>query len=418
MTKDLSSISPIVEYRRISVSANTPATIRVEDLEKSYGDSKALDRVSLTVSDGEFSVLLGPSGCGKTTLLRCIAGLERPDSGHIYIGEEMVDTLPPGQRGIAMVFQTVSLFPHMTVAENIAFPLKVRGSSVQARGDKVREVAKLLSIEGLLDKAPRELSGGEQQRVEIGRAITREPKAFLMDEPLSSLDSPLRAQLRAELKRIQREVGATTLYVTHDQAEALALADMIGVMNKGALLQYGRAQSVLERPSSAFVAGFVGDPQANIINVRVAQTDDGAALPQQSPAYALVGEGFMQSIPTTTARDILERVRTLRPGATQAEGAIQVSIRPEDIQVVNSPGGSEDKIKGTVVLDETLTLYRLLTVELDGDGAPASGDSRGRTSLKVLSGKGSKFGLGDEVWLRPDLGKARYFERTTGAAIL
>ena len=387
-------------------------------MEKTYGDSKALDRVSLTVSDGEFSVLLGPSGCGKTTLLRCIAGLERPDSGHIYIGEEMVDTLPPGQRDIAMVFQTVSLFPHMTVAENIAFPLKVRGSSVQAMGDKVREVAKLLSIEGLLDKAPRELSGGEQQRVEIGRAIAREPKAFLMDEPLSSLDSPLRARLRAELKRIQREVGATTLYVTHDQAEALALADRIGVMNKGALLQYGGAKNVLERPSSAFVAGFVGDPQANIINVRVTQADGAAALPQQSQAYALVGEGFRQSIPTTAARDILERVRTLQQGAPQAEGAIQVSIRPEDIQVVNSPGESGDKIKGRVVLDETLTLYRLLTVELDGDQATASGDSPGRTSLKVLSGKESKFGLGDEVWLRPDLGKAHYFERTTGAAIL
>jgi ABC-type sugar transport system ATPase subunit len=394
------------------------ATIRVEDVEKTYGDSKVLNRVSFTVSDGEFSVLLGPSGCGKTTLLRCIAGLERPDSGHIYIGEERVDTFPPGQRDIAMVFQTVSLFPHMTVAENISFPLKVRGSSVQAMGDKVREVAKLLSIEGLLDKAPRELSGGEQQRVEIGRAIAREPKAFLMDEPLSSLDSPLRAQLRAELKRIQREVGATTLYVTHDQAEALALADRIGVMNRGTLLQYDKARNVFERPSSAFVARFVGDPQANIMNVKVVRADGPAAFPQQSPGYAIVGEGFRSTIPDTTARGILEKVGTLQKGGPQAEGAIQVSIRPEDIQVATSPGESGGEIKGRVVLDETLTLYRLLTVELYGDQGPASGDLHGRTSLKVLSEKESKFGVGDEVWLRPDLGKAHYFERTTGVAIL
>jgi len=394
------------------------ATIRVEDVEKTYGDSKCLNRVSFTVSDGEFSVLLGPSGCGKTTLLRCIAGLERPDSGHVYIGEERVDAFPPGQRDIAMVFQTVSLFPHMTVAENISFPLKVRGSSVQAMGDKVREVAKLLSIEGLLDKAPRELSGGEQQRVEIGRAIAREPKAFLMDEPLSSLDSPLRAQLRAELKRIQREVGATILYVTHDQAEALALADRIGVMNRGTLLQYDRAKNVFERPSSVFVARFVGDPQANIIDVRVVRADGPAAFPQQSQPYTVIGEGFRSSIPATTARDILEKVRTLQQGGPQADGAIQVSIRPEDIQVATSPGESGGEIKGRVVVDETLTLYRLLTVELDGDQGQASGDSPGRTSLKVLSGKESKFGIGDEVWLRPDLGKAHYFERTTGAAIL
>jgi multiple sugar transport system ATP-binding protein len=395
------------------------ATVRVEDVEKTYGDSKVLNRVSFTISDGEFSVLLGPSGCGKTTLLRCIAGLERPDSGHIYIGEEMVDSVPPGQRDIAMVFQSVSLFPHMTVAENISFPLKVRGSSVQAMSDKVREVAKLLSIEGLLDKAPRELSGGEQQRVEIGRAIAREPKAFLMDEPLSSLDSPLRAQLRAELKRIQREVGTTTLYVTHDQMEALALADRIGVMNTGTLLQYDRAKNVFERPSSAFVARFVGDPQANIMDVKVIRKDGPAAFPQQqSQAFALVGEGFRSSIPDDTARDILEKVGTPQHGGPQADGAIQVSIRPEDIQVATSPGESGGEIKGRVVMDETLTLYRLLTVELDGDQGPASGDSPGRTSLRVLSQKESKFGLGDEVWLRPDLGKAHYFDRITGAAIL
>jgi ABC-type sugar transport system ATPase subunit len=390
------------------------ATIRVEDVEKTYGSSKALNHVSFTVADGEFSVFLGPSGCGKTTLLRCIAGLERPDSGHIYIGEEMVDLSPPGLRDIAMVFQTVSLFPHMTVAENISFPLKVRGSSVQAMEDKVREVAKLLSIEGLLNKAPRELSGGEQQRVEVGRAIAREPKAFLMDEPLSSLDSPLRTQLRVELKRIQREIRATVLYVTHDQAEAFALADRVGVMNRGALLQYDTANDLFEKPSSSFVARFVGDPPTNIMDVKVVPE----AIPQQPQGYAIVGEGFRSPMSATKAREILEKLTTLQQRAPQTDGAIQVSIRPEDIQVEASRGESAGEIKGRVVLDEALTLYRLLTVELDGDQGAASGASPRRTSLKVLSGKQSDFGLGDEVWLRLDLGKAHYFERTTGAAIL
>jgi multiple sugar transport system ATP-binding protein len=400
------------------------ATIRVEDVEKTYDHSKVLNHVSFTVSDGEFSVLLGPSGCGKTTLLRCIAGLERPDAGRIYIGEERVDSFPPGQRDIAMVFQSLSLFPHMTVAENISFPLKVRGSSAQAMRDKVREVAKLLSIGSLLDKSPKELSGGEQQRVEIGRAIAREPKAFLMDEPLSSLDSPLRAQLRAELKRIQREVGATILYVTHDQAEALALADRIGVMDGGTLLQYDTAQNVFERPSSAFVARFVGDPQANIVNVKVIGAVDvpaplGQEEEQQQSRFAIVGEGFRSSIPDTTARYILEKIRTLQQDGPQAAGVIQVAIRPEDIRVATSPGESGGEIKGRVVMNETLTLYRLLTVELDGSSDhQGSGGSPGRTTLRVLSEKESRFRLGDEVWLRPDLGRAHYFERTTGAAIL
>lgn len=386
-------------------------------MEKAYGDSKVLQSVSFTVYNGELSVLLGPSGCGKTTLLRCIAGLERPDSGHVYIDEERVDHFPPSRRDIAMVFQTVSLFPHMTVAENISFPLRMRGSSVQAMGDKVKEVAKLLSIEGLLDKSPKELSGGEQQRVEIGRAIAREPKAFLMDEPLGSLDSPLRAQLRAELKRIQREVGATILYVTHDQAEALPLADKIGVMKGGTLLQYDKTQEVFERPSSVFVARFLGDPQANIMNVKVVPANGAANSQQQSQTYTIVADGFRSSIPDTIARDLLEKVRTLQQGRPQADGAIQLSIRPEDIQATASRGESGDEIKGRVVMDEPLTLYRLLTVEIGGDHGQAS-DSPRRTSLKVLSGRESKFALGDEIWLRPNMGKAHYFDETTGAAIL
>lgn len=292
-----------------------------------------------------------------------------------------------------MVFQSLSLFPMMTVRDNIAFPLKVRGVGKQASDERVMEVAKLLGIEGLLDKLPKEISGGEQQRVAIGRAIAREPKAFLMDEPLSSLDAPLRAQLRSELKRIQKEIGVTTLYVTHDQAEALALADKIGVINGGSLLQYGSPQSVFARPQSAFVARFVGDPQANIVNVSLAS---GAA-----GAYKVQGAGFSFPIPAAVAGPVNERVGAMQKGA---DAGIQVSVRPEDIELlVSNPPG--DSSQGTVLLDEPLTLYRLVTVKLGDD--KGEGNS---TSLKVLASKELKLETGQKVWLRFNASKAHFFD--------
>ncbi len=403
--------------------------IRVEDVTKRYGKVEVLDRVSFAVSDGEFAVLLGPSGCGKTTLLRCIAGLEQANSGRIYLGDELANEVPPGERDLAMVFQSLALFPHMTVAENIAFPLKVRGSSLQAMQDKVREVSKLLAIEDLLEKAPRELSGGEQQRVEIGRAIAREPKAFLMDEPLSSLDAPLRAQLRSELKRIQREVGVTTLYVTHDQAEALALADKIGVINKGSLLQYDSPLNVFQRPSSAFVARFVGDPQANILNVTVTLRQEPAAATAKAAkpvqGYFIQGEGFRYPIPETTARLILERSKEAKGERTPGDGAVQVSVRPEDIQLSTTAAGpSGDMFSGRVILDEPLTLYRLLTIEFADSGArggaSGGGDSSrmARASIKALVSKDLKIELGQEIWFRFSMERAHFFERSTGKALL
>ena len=364
--------------------------IRVEDVWKSYGDDAVLEGVTFEVPDGEFAVLLGPSGCGKTTLLRCIAGLEKVRSGRIYIGGELANDLPPVERDIAMVFQGFSLFPTMDVLENIAFPLRIRGAARQAADERVREIAKTLSIEHLLEKLPKELSGGEQQRVAIGRAIARQPKAFLMDEPLSNLDAPLRAQLRSELKRIQRDLGVTTLYVTHDQAEALALADKIGMLNRGTLLQYGPPQDLFQAPSSAFVARFLGDPQANILNVSLRSGG-------QPPAYAIVGDGFTLSIPEALGRAV-ER---------HAGRGLQVSIRPEEIALSAAPPQG-DSVQATVALDEPLTLYRLVTVRPGG----------GPAGIKVLVAKDARVEAGQGVWLRFDSSKLHFFDRETGRLVV
>jgi multiple sugar transport system ATP-binding protein len=391
--------------------------IRVEGVSKSYGRIEVLDQVSFVVEAGEFAVLLGPSGCGKTTLLRCVAGLEKVDRGEIYLGGELVNDLSPMERDLAMVFQGFSLFPTMTARENIAFPLNVRRVGKQEVDARVNEVAGILGIEHLLDKSPKEFSGGEQQRVAIGRAIVREPKAFLMDEPLSNLDAPLRAQLRSELKRLQKEIGVTTLYVTHDQAEAFALADEIGVLNRGTLLQYGPPATIFRAPSTAFVARFVGDPQANIINVTL--ESDG-----EKGGYIMRSEGFSLHVPDSVAAPAEQGVKAMR-GAGGTGAGLQVSIRPEDIELRTRPtvmaeAEADDELaKGRILLDEPLTLYRVVTVKLS-DGAAAESrtlrDSHA-TSVKVLVDKESRLETGQQVWLRFKPGKFRFFDRETGAAL-
>ena len=247
--------------------------VKVINLVKKFDKTVAVDGVSFDVKDGEFIVLLGPSGCGKTTTLRCIAGLETPDEGEIYIDDKMVNDLPPKDRDIAMVFQSYALYPHMTVYGNLAFPLKMRKLPKDEIDKKVKEVAKLLRIEELLDRKPKQLSGGQQQRVALGRALVRTPKVFLMDEPLSNLDAKLRVYMRAELKKLQRDLKITTIYVTHDQAEAMAMADRIAVMNKGKILQYSEPHNVYEKPANLFVAGFIGSPPMNFIKASIVEKD-------------------------------------------------------------------------------------------------------------------------------------------------
>ncbi len=244
------------------------AVVETQALEKHFGDVKAVNGVDIVSTEGEFLVLLGPSGCGKTTLLRMIAGLERPSAGKILIGGEVVTHLPPRARGIAMVFQSYALYPHMSVFKNIAFPLKAAGMPKEEMANKVKWAATMFGIERLLQRKPRELSGGERQRVALARALVREPNVFLLDEPLSNLDAKLRASAREELYRFQKGVEITTIYVTHDQVEAMGMGDRIAVMNEGKVRQLGTPSEVYLDPADTFVAGFLGSPPMNLMKTK------------------------------------------------------------------------------------------------------------------------------------------------------
>src|SRR6266487_3586882 len=228
------------------------------------GDTPAVDGIDLATNEGEYLVLLGPSGSGKTTLLRIVAGLERPSEGEVLIGGRVVNDLPPRIRRIAMVFQSYALYPHKTVSQNIAFPLAAGGMPKERRPERVRWAAALLGIDHLLDRKPRQLSGGERQRVALARALVREPQVFLLDEPLSNLDAKLRTSAREDLKEFQRQVGITTIYVTHDQVEAMGLGDRIAVLDKGRLQQVGTPWDIYHEPANTFVATFVGSPPMNL----------------------------------------------------------------------------------------------------------------------------------------------------------
>lgn len=242
------------------------AEVRLVDIEKKYGNFLAVPKQSLTIHDGEFLVLLGPSGCGKTTTMRMIAGLEDITSGDIMIKGERINDKPPKDRDIAMVFQNYGLYPHMTVRQNIEYPLKLRGMNKAARKDRVQETAEKVELDALLERRPSELSGGQRQRVALARAIVRTPSIFLMDEPLSNLDAKLRVTMRAELKHLHHELGVTTVYVTHDQMEAMTLATRVAVMREGKIVQLDTPKKIYAEPADLFVAGFIGSPSMNLIN--------------------------------------------------------------------------------------------------------------------------------------------------------
>jgi len=261
-------------------------SIRFENVSKSFGELQVVDDLSLEIEDGEFVVLLGPSGCGKTTTLRMLAGLETVTSGDIFVGDERINDVPTQQRDLAMVFQSYALYPHMTIAENIAYPLRVRKLDRDERRKRVARVASMLEIEPLLDRKPRQLSGGERQRVALARAIVREPRAYLMDEPLSNLDARLRVQMRGELKRLQHELGTTTIYVTHDQAEAMTLASRVAVMKKGRVQQFDTPLNIYNHPANRFVAEFVGSPSMSFIDGKIERgvfVSDAIEVPVNQP---------------------------------------------------------------------------------------------------------------------------------------
>ena len=286
---------------------------------KTYGNVYAVNHVSLTVEDGEFVALVGPSGCGKTTTLNLVAGLIPMSGGDIYIGDKLVTDLDPKDRDIAMVFQNYALYPNKTVYKNLAFPLQMRKLPKPEIEKKVMAAAKVLDIEHLLARKPRELSGGQQQRVALGRALVRDPRAFLMDEPLSNLDAKLRVQMRSELKRFHQDLNATVIYVTHDQLEAVTMADKMAVMNGGLLQQYDSPKNVFDHPVNVFVAGFVGSPAMSLIALEVATSGTDVSL--HSP------DGWSLPLSPANARKALERDLETRRARRAAQHIADTQIR-------------------------------------------------------------------------------------------
>ena len=306
--------------------------LELKSIEKRYAnESDAVKGISFSAERGEFIVLVGPSGCGKSTTLRMIAGLEEATGGDIFISGKRVNDLPPKDRNVAMVFQNYALYPHLTVFENIAFPLSIRKENKSVIDSEVRKAAELLSITHLLSRKPKELSGGERQRVAVGRAIVRKPEVFLFDEPLSNLDAALRTEMRAELKSLQRRLGTTMIYVTHDQTEAMTMGDKIVVLNKGMIEQFGSPQEIYSNPRSTFVARFLGSPAMNLIRGMVVET--GGRL-------LFTASSFQLELPMTNIGSRKE---------------VLLGIRPEVFTVgKQASSGSVSEIKGTLTLTERL----------------------------------------------------------------
>jgi multiple sugar transport system ATP-binding protein len=312
------------------------AQIDLQNVRKIYPDgTEAVTSFNLNIEDGSFMVLVGPSGCGKTTVLRMIAGLEEITYGTIRIGDRVVNDVPPKERDIAMVFQNYALYPHKTVYENMAFGLQLRKVDKKEIGRRVNGTARVLGLEDMMKKRPRQLSGGQRQRVAMGRAIVREPQAFLMDEPLSNLDAKLRVQMRAEISRLQQSVGVTTAYVTHDQTEAMTLGDKVAVMKKGVLQQVDSPQTLYERPDNLFVAGFIGSPAMNLVEASL--TGAGGAVFAEFAGNRL---------------RVDDEALSLRPALRRYEGRkVVLGIRPEDMEDASLAKGSPEDQRIPVVVD-------------------------------------------------------------------
>jgi multiple sugar transport system ATP-binding protein len=353
------------------------ATVTFEDATRLYpgGTRPAVDKINLTVKDGEFLVLVGPSGCGKTTTLRMLAGLEEVNEGRILIGDREVTNIPPKDRDIAMVFQNYALYPHMTVAENMGFALKIAGVKKEERAARVLEAAKLLDLEPYLDRKPKALSGGQRQRVAMGRAIVRKPEVFLMDEPLSNLDAKLRVQTRTQIASLQRRLGVTTVYVTHDQVEAMTMGDRVAVLKDGLLQQVDSPRELYERPANVFVAGFIGSPAMNLL------------------ASKLVAGGVQfGNMTLKVPANVLAKTKAKQ---------MTVGVRPEDLVVTKNEG-----VQVTVSIIEELGadafLYGSATVE--------------GKEVDFIARVGSKSSLrsGDKVYLKPAGGITHLFDIESG----
>lgn len=350
------------------------ARISLKNVKKSYGTAHVIKGVDIEIEDGEFCVFVGPSGCGKSTLLRMIAGLEDISSGELRIGEKVVNDLPPAERGVAMVFQSYAIFPHMTVRENVAFGLTIAGASQAEKDAKVAEAARILQMEHLLDRRPSQLSGGQRQRVAIGRAIVREPQVFLFDEPLSNLDAALRMDMRMEIGKLHQQLGATMIYVTHDQVEAMTLADKIVVLKDGQVMQIGAPMDLYHDPANLFVAGFLGAPSMNFISVTVQGVNGGKVL---------------------VSNEALEPVEVSGKRARfQVGDKAFLGLRPQYLSVAQDAG----KLHGTVALTERLGAETVVETTLK-DGS----------QLIAALSHDAVFALGAQMNLDFDPNKAHLF---------
>ncbi|HET8684870.1 MAG TPA: ABC transporter ATP-binding protein [Micromonosporaceae bacterium] len=355
------------------------AAIMLTALTKEFpGGVRALDALDLSINDGEFFALLGPSGCGKTTLLRTIAGLESPTAGTVHIGARDVTPLPPGARNVAMVFQDYALFPHMNVQENIEYPLRIRRTPRHERAQRSAQVGAELGLAKLMERRPAELSGGQQQRVALARAVACRPHVFLFDEPLSNLDARLRLEARTFLKRLQREVGVTTVFVTHDQAEALALADRIAVMESGKIRQVGTPREVFGRPATTFVANFIGSTPMNLV------------------------PGDVRGSGVTVAGQRLDLPRALAGRLHDGEKVV-VGVRPEYLTLSAVPDGAA--LSGQVSIVEHLGTSSLVTVEVDGELIGATVPEEDEPPA------------GATVWLRPQEGRVLIYRASDGTLV-
>jgi multiple sugar transport system ATP-binding protein len=370
-----------MQIKSIQTEGIILTTLSIRNLTKKYGHLIALENFSLEISSGEFMVLLGPSGCGKTTVLRCIAGLTDITSGEIYIGNELVNKLPPKDRDVAMVFQNYSLYPHMNVYDNIAFPLKMRKAQKDKIKESVQKIAKLLNIDNLLERKPKEISGGQMQRVALGRALVREPKIFLMDEPLSNLDAKLRTEMRVEIKKLQEKVGITTLYITHDQAEAMSMADNVGIMDSGKLLQLDSPQKVYTEPVNRFVASFIGVPPMNFLKFKIIRESSLFLKFDDNNSYQQ-GNLSMIKIPDTMAGNL----------NNIPEETIILGIRPKDIILLRDYEDFDGLIlKGETVYVESLGDDSIAEVKLGDSLLKISNVTSGNETPIV--GKEAKIGI-------------------------
>jgi multiple sugar transport system ATP-binding protein len=364
------------------------ADIVLKDIEKYFGDNYVIRKLNLEIRDREFLVLLGPSGCGKTTTLRAIAGLETIDSGEILIDGRAVQDRQAADRDIAFVFQLFALYPHLTAYDNIAFPLRATRETRAVVDRRVREVARALRIEALLGKRPSALSGGDMQRVAIGRALVRRPKAVLMDEPIGALDAKLREEMRAELKHIHRENEATTVYVTHDQVEAMAMADRIAIMDKGVLQQVGSPTDVYQYPANLFVAQFVGSPIMNVLGAAVRSGD--------GQTHLLVGEDdAVLRFPPGLYEMVIQR--------GHAAGALAVGIRPEGVLVSRQAVDGYIPVEAHII--EPLGPYDIVDLKL------------GKALLRCRTASGYVEQAGDTVWVRLDEKQTHFFDYRTGESL-